>query len=404
MTVLDAAVAHADEITGLQLLGVRSARKAWRQVDAARISESWQAQLGNLQPVVEGLQYRAATSGSEYGAAALAEQGLYRAPSAFVDPEGFAGVAPDGRSLDGALYSPATTAKKLIGDGVPAAKALDMAGSRLDMMIRSIVADTSRQAASVDIAARPGIGYVRQLVGTSCRDCVILAGRFYRWNAGFKRHPGDDCIHVPSTQAASSTVVTDPYQHFEAMTEAEQDAFWGRADAQAIRDGSDIYRVYNADRSRRGAAKLTTLEGTTRRRGFAQRGRLTPEGIYRQAGSRAEALQLLEQHGYILPGGQVPGGSIRGTREGFGAMGRGGTRAGARQTVEQARMTGVRTGSRATMTAAEKRLADSAARWDQVRQGRNPYRRDGSDLTPAVAVRVEKDYRRWLRTGGQMFA
>jgi hypothetical protein len=49
---------------------------------------------------------------------------------------------------------------------------------------------------------------------------------------------------------------------------------------------------------------MTTTEGTTKR-GLAGsrlegRQRLTPDGIYRIASDRTEALQLLKQHGYLL--------------------------------------------------------------------------------------------------------
>lgn len=402
--VSEATAAHADQVLRLQALAVAAGRRAWRRVDPDRISESWTEALWSLGPVMAATQERAAVAGSLYGAGALAEQGTYRAPEAFVRPAGFAGVAPDGRDLTSLLYSPATTAKQLIAGGAAPVAALSSARGALDRIVQSVVADTARQAASVDVAARPGVGYIRMLVGKSCPDCVILAGRFYRWNAGFMRHPHDDCVHVPATQAAAPGMVTDPYEHFRAMTTAEQDAFWGPGSAQAIRDGADIYRVGNARRRVKG---MTTLEGTSRR-GYAAdlRGRrLTPDGIYAQATSREEALRLLERHGYVLPGGQTPGGVIRGADyEGFGQMGRGGTRIGASAEVLRARATGVRDpGAVATMTAAERRVFDATTRWDMVRQGRNPYSRDGSGLTPDIAAKVETSYRRWVTSGGQVF-
>src|SRR5690606_31403613 len=97
----------------------------------------------------------------------------------------------------------------------------------------------------------------------------------------------------------------------------------------------------------------------------------------------------LREMGYILPGGQVPGGSLRGVVEGYGALGRGGTRIGARQAIEDARRTGYRTGSRYTMTAAERRLFDAEARYMAVVQGRNPLGR--TPLTPSIAASVEAD-------------
>lgn len=157
--------------------------------------------------------------------------------------------------------------------------------------------------------------------------------------------------------------------------------------------------------SRRGMKPggLVTTEGTSRRGNFGSKGRLTPEGIYSQNLSRAETLKLLESNGYILPGGQDPLGAIRGQRDGFGALGRGGTRVGARQAVLEARMTGERKpNDRYNMTEAERRLFDAQLRWDAVCEGRNPYS-SKNPLTPEIAAKVEKDFRRWLATGGQVF-
>jgi hypothetical protein len=64
------------------------------------------------------------------------------------------------------------------------------------------------------------------------------------------------------------------------------------------------------------------------------------------------------------------------------------------------------------MTEAERRLFDAKARWELVQQGVNPYgapsmtpraKINTSPLTPQIAAQVEKDYRRWLSTGGQIF-
>lgn len=398
--------AHVDEVTRLQAAGLKLTRKAWRGIDPDDITGSWDAALDGLMPRLELVQYRAAVTGSEYVGTALAEQGLYVPPRGFADPGAFPGFGGDGQTLDDLLRSPTYTAKRLIGEGVSPADALNRAGRSLDRITRTLVADTSRQAAAVDIATRPRVGYIRQLVGTSCPDCVILAGRFYRWNKGFLRHPSDDCVHVPTTEAAASGAVVDPYAHFNAMTAAEQDEFWGAENAAAIRDGADIYQVYNSRRGKKGMHTTAGMgrKSTTRQTlGKGQR-RLTPEGIYKQAKTRDEALILLERHGYILPGGQVPGGSIRGPYyEGFGKLGRGGRSKGAVAAVLQARATGIRDpASRYTMTAAERRLADAQARWTAVRNGVNPYGK--TPLTAEHMARAEKELARWTRTSGQIWA
>lgn len=416
-----AAQDHYAAMQQLQVLAIAAARRSWRRVDPRFISESWSEALRSLTPVVAAVQVRAATSGSSYGAASLAEQGLWVAPEVFVDPQAFGGYAADGRSLSGLLYSPAVTVKASLkghyfqddagrsiwSPGLPMAEALRRGQGALDMLVRTTVADAGRQAAGVDTAARPGVGYTRMLNPPSCGRCAILAGRFYRWNAGFKRHPGCDCVHVQSTQGAvagatSEGLLTDPKAYFDGLPEADQNRLFGAANARAIRDGGDMNRVVNAGPRKAGGPRgsLTTTEGTARR-GFAAnvRGqRLTPEGIYRQAGSRDEALKLLEKHGYTYPGGKTPGGA-----PGYGQMGRGGTRIGARSAVDQANATGIRTGSRATMTAAERRVFDSEQRYLAVLDGRNPYSRNGSGLTPTISAQVETDYRRWLASNGEVF-
>lgn len=412
-----AAQDHYGTVQGLQLLTLAAGRRAWQRVDPRFLSASWDEALQDLVPVVTAAQVRAAYSGSSYGAATLAQQGSWVVPEAFVDPRAFGGYASDGRSLEGLLLSPMVHTKTALTrrptytdddifdgmtDALPMAQALARGQSSLDTILRTTIADAARQAAGVDTTSRRGVGYIRMLNPPSCIRCAVLAGRFYRWNAGFQRHPKCDCVHVQSrvgsTEAAKAEgLIEDPMEYFNSLSSSEQDKLFGVANSQAIRDGADMSRVSNAYRGKSG---LTTTEGTTRR-GFASnmRGqRLTPEGIYKTAGSREEALRLLEQHGYTYPGGKSPK-----PLEGYGALGRGGQRVGARSVVDEARRTGVRDGSRYTMTAAERRVVDSEQRYLAVLQGRNPYDRNGRGLTPTISAQVETDYRRWLASGGQVF-
>lgn len=382
-------------------------RVHWQNVAGSDISASWDESLTSLLPAVAMLQQQAATASLDYVGATLAAQGLYEAPRRFADPRAFAGVAADGRSLAGLLTSPATRAKTAINAGASVAEAIDVGGRSLDMMLKTTIADTGRAAASVDMAVRQNVGYVRMLTPPSCGRCVILAGRFYRWNAGFLRHPRCDCRHVPSTENVSGDIRTDPYEAFNSYTAAQQDKHFGAAGAQAIRDGADISQVVNARRGMSASGKMTT-EGTSRQGNFRQisgsNRRMTPQAIYElNKGDKAAAIRDLERYGYILPGGQNPLGALRGQREGSGALGRGGTRVGARAAVEQARQTGVRDPrARATMTAAERRLADAEARWSSVRKGLPPA--GTGKLTPALAAQTESDYRKLLRSNGEIFS
>jgi hypothetical protein len=151
-------------------------------------------------------------------------------------------------------------------------------------------------------------GYIRMMTPPSCARCAVLAGRFYRWNDGFQRHPLCDCLHIPATEDAPDDSRTDP----RAAVLAGEVTDISKAEERAIRDGADVGQVVNSRRGmyEAGGRKFTT-EGTTRR-GFAAakfrqqsgrriRQRLRPEQIYREAnGNRTEALRLLNLHGYIV--------------------------------------------------------------------------------------------------------
>lgn len=395
----DAATEYDRSMRALEIVALGIGRRFWRRINPQDLSGSWVRSIAGLQPALEEVQYRAAALGAGYGASSLAAQGTYSAPGSFVNPAGFVGSAPDGRSLSGLLYSPVTEVKAALSTGIPLAQAIQSGGRRLDRNVQTMVADTGRAAASVDIAARPRVGYVRMLSVPSCPRCVILAGKFFRWNAGFRRHPRCDCRHIPSTESIAGDLTTDPYAYFRSLDAEAQEKQFGKPAAQAIRDGADIFQVVNADRGTKPGG-LITSEGTSRRGNFG-RGRpprLTPEGIYSQNLPRDETLRLLERNGYILPGGQNPAGVIRGQAEGFGALGRGGTRVGAREAVLEARRTGERNpAARATMTAAERRVFDAQRNWDAVQEGRNPYGR--GKLTPALAAAVENDFRNIIVNG-----
>lgn len=399
--VPDAAVKHYKQMQRLQALAVLQAADLWSEVSLSSLDGSWAAQVPLLVPALTSVQGKAAAAGASYGAQTLADQGLYEAPKHFVDPAGFAGQASDGRSLEGLLWGPVPHVKTLIGGGMDPRKALKSGGSFLTTIMRTQVADAGRAAAGVDTATKPRISYVRMLNPPSCARCSILAGRVYRWNAGFARHKRCDCVHVQTTaRAAAETegLIHDPYDYFNSLSPAEQDKNYTKAGAQAIRDGGDIFQVVNSRRGMRPGGLITT-EGTSRRGNFGRNGpRLTPEAIYGKGLGREATLKELERYGYILPGGQNPMGVIRGQTEGFGQLGRGGRRVGAREAVLRARETGIRDPQvRATMTAAERRVFDAQANWDAVRAGRNPFTNaKNAKVTPEVAARVEREYRQYI--------
>lgn len=165
----------------------------------------------------------------------------------------------------------------------------------LSVLTQVLVGDAGKSAGGVYAASRAReVGYVRYLVGASCDRCVILAGRWYRWSAGFQRHPRCDCINLPANQAAAPELVSSPTEAFDKGLIRGL----SQRQVQAIRDGADIGQVVNAKRGMRmvnfaGRSVQTTTIGA---RGAI---RLTPESIYRLANSREEAIRLLRAHRYI---------------------------------------------------------------------------------------------------------
>jgi hypothetical protein len=247
--------------------------------------------------VVTAFQILASRDAVESVSTMLAEQGIVDAPASSVIPTSLAGVASDGRALD-TLFEQAKSEFQFA------------------LMVATQLQDAARGAASVSIASRSRVGYIRMLNPPSCSRCAILAGKWYGWNEGFQRHPKCDCRHVPTTEDVAGDLTTNPDAYFRSLGQAEQDRIFTNAGAQAIRDGADMSRVVNARSGmataptatgrriaqRNAAGELRTTAGTTRRGrlpGQITGPRLMPESIYELATDRAHAQRLLKLHGYI---------------------------------------------------------------------------------------------------------
>lgn len=293
--------------------------RAWNRVDVDDIALSWAREVRPLTATVALAQEAAATPAENYISEALRDQRATRTPAGLVVPEAFAGVASDGRPLEGALTSPAFRTLSRIGAGIDPVAALESGRSALLMIVGTQVADAARLADGVAIASRSRVGYVRMLNPPSCSRCAVLAGKFYRWNQGFLRHPRCRCQHIPAPENVPGDRTTDPRSYFDSLARDEQDRVFTNAGAQAIRDGSDIGQVVNTRRGMATADKGFTTEGVTRTGRVGGRGpqgplgrggralgrtgrnvRLTPESIYSAAdGDRDVAVSLLREHGYI---------------------------------------------------------------------------------------------------------
>jgi len=300
MLRLDAAIRQYRRMQRLSARAVVSARGAWRLLDQHALDATTPRYLARMLPILLASQQAAATSASSYVDEALREQGLDLAPVGELLPMSLVGSASDGRPLESLLLAPVRRVKQLSADGVPVSQAMRAGRASLERIVATQVADAGRVATGVEIAARPRVGYVRMLNPPSCSRCLILAGRWYRYSAGFQRHPQCDCIHVPAVEDTADDLRTDPRAYFNSLSEAEQDRIFGKAAAQAIRDGADMSRVVNARRGMFTAGGLRLTREATTRRGIGLPTRLMPEQIYREASSRDEAIRLLRRFGYIV--------------------------------------------------------------------------------------------------------
>mgnify|MGYP003397248831 FL=1 len=327
------------------------ARKLW-----GRLGDDFSAEWAGMRPlmvdVVESGRAAAVVTALPYTAAALLEQNTPAPAVAQLNPARFMASAPSGAAVVDVLEAPVIRTKTLIGQGMPAALALEQAGSYLAGIVLTMLADTRRSVYGADIISRPRVGgYVRMLQAPSCSRCVILAGKFFRWNAGFQRHPRCDCQHLPATGRASAEsqgLISDPYEYFNSLSKEQQEKVFGKSESRAIRDGADIFRVENV--------RLRGL-GTANGRGMTRwYSTMTVDDIYRTAGTRTNALRMLEQQGYTR-GPQV----LRQAPERFSApISRPVVAGSNRDRVLTARRTGVRDPlDTATMTAQERRLYDA---------------------------------------------
>jgi hypothetical protein len=316
VTVEAVARRHYTLMQRIKAAAVAVARREWRKLPRGGYYEVQRAYAQSVGPQVLATvvlaQLAAADQADGYVGEILAQQlGPNReAPrEGRINPDAFAGTAADGRPLDSLLWLPAARTLSALRRGDSVARALDIGETALSQIVATETADAGRTADGVAVTARRQLtGYVRMLTPPSCPRCVILAGRFYRWNAGFERHPLCDCIHVPAAEDTLDDIRTNPR---DAVLLGQVEGL-SKADERAIHDGADVSQVINAHRGMYTAdGRKFTREGTTKR-GYAAarfrgqtgrriRQRLRPEQIYREAnGNRDEALRLLELHGYLL--------------------------------------------------------------------------------------------------------
>lgn len=264
----------------------------WRRL-GDDFSSQWVSDVGRqVLEVVETGRRAAVKVALPYTGAVLAETGQDGPPVGVLVPERFTLTAPDGRPMGSLLDQSVVVAKARISDGATVVEALAAGGSWLTGTTLTVMGDTRRQVYHADLIQRPKIsGYARMLNPPSCQRCVILAGKWFGWNKGFLRHPRCDCMHIPASEALAEDFTTAPGEYFDSLSREAQDKTFGRMNARAIRDGADVQRVMNVHQRGLGTARGARRYGTP--------SRMTVDDIYRVAGTRTNAIRLLEREGYV---------------------------------------------------------------------------------------------------------
>lgn len=313
--MLEAALEHYQSQQTLTRNAALLAARTWtRGLDPSDLDGSFNDQLGRtLVRLVAYRQVLAASFADDYTDQVLLEQNIDSARAGSVAISSLAGIASDGRPLSSLLYEPIIRIKTSLLGGVPLQQAVKHGTGSLMRIVATQVADAGRVAEGIALTARPAVGgYVRMLTTPSCPRCAILAGKFFRWNSGFARHPRCDCRHIPTSENLSRDLRTDPQKAFEAG----QIHGLSAADTKAIQDGADIGQVVNAQRgmytaNAYGRQFKATQEGVTVRGvagkqlkasggSYTRTPRPRPEAIYAMAGAdRTEALRLLGRFGYL---------------------------------------------------------------------------------------------------------
>lgn len=269
---------------------------AWERVRLSDPQRTFAAALPEMLAIVTAGQLAAADGADLYVAASVAADGLTPEPVAAVAARRFAGITSDGRTLPGLLTQPLIRTLYLRTQGADDATALLGGRQSLRTLVRTEVFDTGRDAVSVAMGLEERVtGYTRQVNLPACGRCILLAGKFYRKNAGFDRHPRCDCIHEVATQVMGpGEVDQNPRTLFDGMTTAQQNKAFGRDNAEVVRRGGDIGQVVNARRGMATAGSNWTTEGTTVRGAYgrsagATQGRFVQEQRARLSSQREQA-------------------------------------------------------------------------------------------------------------------
>jgi len=211
--------------------------------------EGWAKIGARLVALVTLAQFGAAQDGASYVPLALSQQGQRSVPVAQVVPAAFAGKAPGGGLLSNMLYGAVIQARTVAATST--AQRLQAGRNWLDAAVQTTVMDASRDASAAAITARPSVQWVRVVDVPCCQRCAVLAGKVFRYETQFERHPNCGCQTLPQTVANpdASGIIIGP-DDVRDLTSKQR---------QMIDDGHDFNKVINDYQRKRGDFLPPTL-------------------------------------------------------------------------------------------------------------------------------------------------
>ncbi len=258
MSIQQVADAHYRRSQAHAARVVAAALAVWREVGPA----GWQTEVRRVAGLLAAGQLVAAVQAAEYLLAVADEQGMDPASATLV-PRALAGTAANGRELTDILSIPAQRATALLDGGATAADAATSGAATLTRIVGNEVVQAGTTGTQIGMVGQQQMtGYVRLLQAPSCGRCAVLAGKWFRWNEGFRRHPQCDCVHVPAADTGDAIALqTNPTAYFNSLSEADQNRLFGASAADAIRGGQSMSRaVATARGSKSGLAVPPTVE------------------------------------------------------------------------------------------------------------------------------------------------
>ncbi|WP_053411688.1 EndoU domain-containing protein [Corynebacterium lactis] len=234
----------------------------------------------------------------------LTATGYHDSPIGLIVPEAFTGYMPDGRELGFIKHAVANRVRERMALGASQAEAWKAGSKLLATIVQTGLIDTQRMAKAVAGLARPRTLYVRMANVPCCPRCAILAGKKGYWSKPFLRHPGCDCTQIPLAEG-KDVELSGPHfdvdAYFKSLSEAEQDKYFTKAGAEALRNGADYVEVVNSMQGLTGVGddvKPFTRYGAPR---SGWRRLSVPEIMRRADGDVDRMRELLLQYRYIRP-------------------------------------------------------------------------------------------------------